>query len=214
MTESTTSNPQQHEAAAPHIHYDPLGIKMGMWLFLFTEALLFGMMFIAYAVMLHKHTWHFSNASQKLNVMLGAVNTIILLTSSLTAVLAITALNKNNKKLASFLLILTIVFATGFLIIKGFEWSDKFHHGIYLNSPSFQDMPVGEVNYFGLYYLMTGAHALHVLVGIFIIAWAIIKIRNGTTTPEKPAFLDNVALYWHLVDVVWIYLFPLFYLIQ
>lgn len=214
-TESTTTPTDPHAAGdAPHVHYDPLGIKMGMWLFLFTEVLLFGMMFIAYAVFLHRYKFDFQHASQELDVMMGAVNTIILLTSSLTAVLSITALNKGNKKLSAGMLVVTIVCAAAFLVIKWFEWSAKIHHDIYPNSPIFADMPRGEVVYFGLYYLMTGAHAVHVLIGIGVIAWALKKVLDGTSTPEKPAFLDNVALYWHLVDVVWIYLFPLFYLIQ
>ncbi len=207
------SNPPQ-ATIATHEHYDPVASKMGMWLFLFTEALLFGIMFLCYAVYLTQYTADFRLASQKLVVPIGAVNTLILLTSSLSMALSIAALQRNRKSLCMALLSFTVLCALAFLVIKGFEWSDKFHHGIYPGSPIYENWPHGQIVFFGLYYLMTGIHALHIIIGIIIIAWAMCRVRSDKTNPQRIAFLDNAGLYWHLVDLIWIYLFPLFYLIS
>lgn len=249
-------------------HSDATGAKIGMWLFLFTELLLFGGMFVLYSVYRYKYAHDFHIAAYELNQMMGAINTIILLTSSLTMALSITALQKSNRKLANIFLIFTILLGVLFLINKYFEWSAKIEHGIYPNSPllarSFSD---GETLFFGLYYAMTGLHGLHVIVGVSIMAvmlylinrqptsqFAIepaqvdelrgsqlmIENKNGaklwdgaliddsvrrisisfkrystdkTFDKSNITKLENSGLYWHLVDIIWIFLFPLFYLI-
>ncbi len=200
--------------AAHAEHYDPEAIKIGMWLFLFTEVLLFGTLFIVYGVYLSDFTWQFRKGSAALNIPIGAINTVILLTSSLTMALAIAALQRSNRKLCFRMASFTLLFALAFLVIKAFEWGGKFEHGIYPGSPLFEDLTKGEIVFFGLYFTMTGLHALHVIVGMAVIFWAMALVRTGKVHQDRSVFLENTGLYWHLVDLVWIYLFPLFYLIS
>jgi cytochrome c oxidase subunit 3 len=197
----------------PGIHYDPIAAKIGMWLFLFTEVLLFGALFIIFAVYLHDFTWQFRLGSTELNIPIGAANTVILLTSSLTMALAIAALQQDKKRLAVRFMDATVALACAFLVIKAFEWGGKFEHGLYPGSARLHDLSKGENVFYGLYFTMTGLHALHVLVGVFVILFARKRVNQDRITPDRPLFLENTGLYWHLVDLVWIYLFPLFYLI-
>lgn len=194
-------------------HYDPVAGKLGMWLFLVTEIILFGILFLTYAVYLSRYKPMFTEASKELDIVMGAANTIILLTSSLLMVLSIAALQRNRKTLCLLLMSLTLACALIFLVVKGFEWRAKFSHGIYPNSPDMADMPYGQVVFFGLYFMMTGIHALHVIAGMVTIMIAMIFVQKDKVTAQRINFLDNTGLYWHLVDVIWIYLFPLFYLI-
>ena len=204
-----------HAPGAGHEElYDPIGGKIGMWLFLFTEVLLFGALFLAFGVYLYMYTWQFRQGSAQLNIPIGTVNTAILLTSSLTMALSIAALQRGGKALAKGLLWVTIACALAFLVIKSFEWNGKFAHGIYPGSEHLGEMTQGEQVFFGLYFVMTGLHAFHVIVGIAVILWAWRKVDTDQVTPERTLFLENIGLYWHLVDLVWIYLFPLFYLIS
>ena len=191
------------------------GARVGMWLFLMSEILLFGGMFLLYAVYRTKHAVDFHNASMELSRLDGTLNTAILLTSSLTAVIAIFSLQELNKpRRAMFFLALTIAFGFGFLIVKGFEWTAKFEHGLYPRAAVLMSKPPGEILYFGLYFMMTGLHALHVIIGMAILAVIIRFIARGKATQQKSAALENAGLYWHLVDIIWIFLFPLFYLIS
>jgi len=210
-----TSGPEHAHAAqaSEHEHYDPAASKLGMWLFLFSEALLFGAMFIAYAVYLHQHSIGFRAAARDVNKLLGGGNTVILLTSSLTMALAIAAMIRGNRRASVTLLVATLVLATAFLAVKTYEWGHKFASGIYPQSASMLQRPPGEQVYFGLYFTMTGLHGLHVLAGGLAIVWAMRRIATGHISPERVTVLSNVGLYWHLVDLVWIFLFPLFYLI-
>jgi cytochrome c oxidase subunit 3 len=212
--ETVSSRTGNGEQAAHAEHHDPLGARIGMWLFLFTEVLLFGTLFICYAVYLSRFTWQFQDGSKQLNVAVGAVNTLILLTSSLTMALAIAALQRSNRKLSLGLLCATILCGLVFLVIKAFEWSAKFAHEIYPGSRHLlEDMTGGENIFFGLYYTMTGLHALHIIAGVGVISFAWLKVVRGRISAERIEFLENTGLYWHLVDLIWIYLFPLFYLI-
>jgi len=196
------------------IHRDDFGSKMGMWLFLFTEILLFGGLFILYAGYRYIYPEGFAAAATELDVLLGTINTIILLTSSLTVVLAIVALQKNNKKLSLFFLWVTVICGLVFLVNKYFEWGAKFHHGIYPKGPALQEMSEGEVMYFGLYYVMTGLHGLHIVIGLAFIGFVMWQIHKDVQTSTNFQKLENSGLYWHLVDIIWIFLFPLFYLIH
>ncbi len=196
------------------IHRDDYGSRMGMWLFLFTELILFGGMFIVYAVYRFIHQQDFHLAAQELNTTIGLLNTIILLTSSMTMAMSITAIQKGNKKLAIALVIITILFAFGFMVNKYFEWSAKIHHGIYPGSPDLLSKPEGQILYFGLYYVMTGLHALHVIIGVTILVFNVVYLWTGHTNSNYFVKLENAGLYWHLVDLIWIFLFPLFYLIH
>lgn len=197
-----------------HIHRDDFGSKMGMWLFLFTEILLFGGLFLLYAGYRYIHPDGFAAAAAELDVLMGAINTVVLLTSSLTVVLAIVSLQKNNKKLCFFFLWVTITCGLLFLLNKYFEYGAKFHHGIYPKGPALQDMSEGEVLYFGLYFIMTGLHGLHIIVGLAFIGYVMWQIKKDIITGTKFQKLENAGLYWHLVDIIWIFLFPLLYLIH
>ena len=202
------------EAAVHHVHRDDLGAKMGMWLFLFTEVLLFGGMFLVYAVYRYQFPDQFHFAAMELNTTVGTLNTIILLTSSLTVALSIDALQKGNKFLSMMMIAITILFALMFMVNKYFEWSTKFSHGIYPGSPELLNKPNGQILFFGLYYIMTGLHGLHVLIGMAVLFFMLVFIAKDKVTPDNYVKLENSGLYWHLVDLIWIFLFPLFYLIQ
>lgn len=194
-------------------HSDPQSAKLGMWIFLFTEILLFGGLFIVYSVMRSGHPGEFHGAATHLNVIIGAVNTIILLVSSATVAMSVTAVQKKDSKLALKLLSVTIFCAFIFLVNKYFEWSAKIHHGIYPGSDLMLSLNRGYILFFGLYYAMTGLHALHIIVGMIILSVAYMKLKNGAINHEKYVLLENGGLYWHLVDLIWIFLFPLLYLI-
>ena len=202
---------QEHSAA--YVHRDDIGARMGMWLFLFTELILFGGMFFLYSVYRFVNQEQFHIAAKELNTLVGTFNTIILLTSSLTMALAIGAIQRNNKSLSVFFQGLTILMAFGFLINKYFEWSIKFHHGIFPGSEILTSKPKGEILFYGLYYVMTGLHGLHVIIGIFLIGFMTRLTVKGVINQNSFVKLEAAGLYWHLVDIIWIFLFPLFYLI-
>ncbi|MBK8946788.1 MAG: cytochrome c oxidase subunit 3 [Ignavibacteriae bacterium] len=203
-----------HSAQIAHKHRDDVGSRMGMWLFLFTELLLFGGLFLIYAVYRHEYIAQFRVAAMELNTTIGALNTIILLTSSLTVALSIAALQKGNKILSILLLIMTNILAFAFMINKYFEWSAKIHHGIYPGSEHLLNLPNGQILFYGLYYIMTGLHGLHVIIGLVFLTTVLAFIITGSVNKNNYVKLENAGLYWHLVDLIWIFLFPLFYLIQ
>ncbi|MBI1931238.1 MAG: cytochrome c oxidase subunit 3 [Ignavibacteriales bacterium] len=199
---------------AVHKHRDDVGSRMGMWLFLFTELLLFGGLFLVYAVYRHEYISQFRVAAMELNTTVGALNTIILLTSSLTVALSIAALQKGNRILSILLLVMTNILALSFMINKYFEWSSKIHHGIYPGSEHLLELSNGQVIFYGLYYIMTGLHGLHVIIGVIFLSIVLGFIITGSVNKDNYVKLENAGLYWHLVDLIWIFLFPLFYLIQ
>ena len=192
---------------------DYTGAKLGMWLFILSELLLFGGMFILYSVYRYKNPADFHHASRELEVILGTLNTIILLTSSLSVAASIAAIQKGQRKLSMVLLMATMALGLLFLANKGFEWGVKIEHGIYPNSPTLLARSKGEILFFGLYYVMTGLHGLHVLVGVCVFSVMLIFIAKGTLNQMRFVPLENAGLYWHLVDIIWIFLYPLFYLI-
>lgn len=199
---------------AEHAHRDDVGSRMGMWLFLFTELILFGGLFIAYAVYRFTYPLEFHLAARELDTLLGTINTIILLTSSLTAAMSITAMQEGKKDLTLLLIGVTIVLAGLFLVNKYFEWGHKFDVGLYPQSDVMLAKPAGEVMYFGLYYVMTGLHGLHVIIGMAILLWVGRQVATGAVHAGSYVRLESAALYWHLVDIIWIFLFPLFYLLH
>ncbi|WP_339734103.1 cytochrome c oxidase subunit 3 family protein [uncultured Sunxiuqinia sp.] len=195
-------------------HYDPEGSKIGMWLFIFTELLLFGGLFIVYSVYRYMNADAFHLAAEELNTTVGALNTVILLVSSMTIAMSTTALQKKQKATTIVLLEITFMLALIFLVNKYFEWGVKFDHGIFPGSEFMKaEMSQGEVLFFGLYFVMTGLHALHIIAGLVIMGFALARIKKGTVHADRPSLLENAGLYWHLVDLIWIFLFPLFYLI-
>ena len=187
--------------------------KMGMWIFLFTEMFLFGGLFLIYAVFRTKYSADFHAAAGELNTLIGTLNTVFLLTSSMTVAMSITAIQKNNRNLAMFLVFVTLILAALFMLNKYFEWSHKFEFKIYPGSPVLKTMARGELLFFGLYYMMTGLHALHVLAGMVLLSINLVKIKLGIVNQGHYLLLENSGLYWHLVDLIWIFLFPLLYLI-
>jgi cytochrome c oxidase subunit 3 len=203
-----------YDSSSAHSHKDNVGAKMGMWLFLFTELLLFGGLFLVYAVYRFQNPLEFKLAASELNTALGTLNTVILLTSSLTVALSITAIQKGNKFLSLLFLAITIIFALSFMVNKYFEWSAKISHGLYPKSEVMLNKSSGEILFFGLYYVMTGLHGLHVIIGIVILSIIFYFILKDKITETDSVKLENSGLYWHLVDLIWIFLFPLFYLIH
>ena len=195
-----------------HAHRDDFGSKLGMWLFLVTEMVLFGGLFIAYSYMRHRYPAEFHLGGAELNVTLGVINTLVLLTSSLTVVLSIVAIQRGEKKSVMGFLSTTIGLGFVFLIIKSFEWAAKFHHGLYPNAPHLATLPPGEQVFFGLYFVMTGLHGLHVIAGMAVLTWILRKVAKDEVRQDRYIHLENGGLYWHLVDVIWIFLLPLFYL--
>lgn len=195
-------------------HYDHEGSKIGMWLFIFTELLFFGGLFIVYAVFRYQFKHAFGFASEQLDISIGAINTVILLISSMTIAMSVTAIQLRKKKLTIWLLAATLFLAIVFLVNKYFEWSDKIDHGLFPGSFDLQKFGHGETLFFGLYYLMTGLHALHIIIGVVLITIMIIKVHFEKVHKDRFVQLENTGLYWHLVDIIWIFLFPLFYLIS
>jgi cytochrome c oxidase subunit 3 len=196
-----------------HLHKDDAGAKLGMWLFLFTELLLFGGMFLLYAVYLKRYPHEFAAGGKQLNWVMGTANTVILLTSSLSAAMAVTAVQRGELRSTIGLIVGTILCAGGFMVIKYIEWSAKFGHGIFPGSEHLKSGPSGESVFFSLYFMTTGIHGLHVLIGVALLAVIVLKVRSGEVNAGNYILLENGALYWHLVDLIWIFIFPLYYLV-
>ena len=196
------------------MHRDDEGSKIGMWLFIFTEILLFGGLFVVYSVYRYLHPEAFKLAAEELDWVMGTINTVILLVSSMTIAMSISAIQKNNKKFALQLLYATVFLAIVFMVNKYFEWGAKFEHGFYPSSDVLQELGFGTILYFGLYFMMTGLHALHIIIGVVVIGIIIYYVHKDKITHDDHQLLENGGLYWHLVDLIWIFLFPLFYLIH
>jgi cytochrome c oxidase subunit 3 len=196
-----------------HVHKDYTGAKFGMWLFLFTEVLLFGGLFLLYSVYLARYPKEFVVAGKELNVWFGGGNTLVLLTSSLFVAMSITALRRGATRLCLGLLGSTVACAAVFMVNKFFEWSAKIHHGIYPGSAHLKEMLPGEMVFFNIYYLTTGLHGLHVVIGAIVLTVTMVFIKTGRVNAGDWVILENAGLYWHLVDLIWIFIFPLYYLI-
>lgn len=198
----------------PNAHLEFSASKLGMWLFLAQEILFFSALFVAYAVYRWLHPEMFIDAHHHLSWKMGALNTVVLIVSSFTMVMSVRSAQLSQKKATFNYLALTLFFATMFMVVKGFEYAEKISHG-YLPSVWFSGEGLHETMhiFFGIYFVMTGLHGLHVVVGMGLIVWLMIKTKQGYYNSEYFTPLENVGLYWHLVDLVWIFLFPLLYLI-
>jgi cytochrome c oxidase subunit 3 len=192
---------------------DYTGSKMGMWIFLFTEFLFFGGLFLLYAVYRSQYTQGFHTAANELDRVIGSVNTVILITSSLTMALSVSAMKRANSRLSGLFQFCTILLGVAFLVAKYFEWSDKIGHGIFPGAPDMLIMEQGAILFYSLYFVMTGLHGLHVLAGIIVLARMLFLSTRSEIHERDFIKLENAGLYWHFVDIVWIYLFPLLYLI-
>jgi cytochrome c oxidase subunit 3 len=206
------AKPAAADAAHPAGHRDYGGAKLGMWIFVFTELILFGGLFVAYGMYRFMHARDFHHASGELNVTIGVINTLVLLTSSLTMVLSIVALRLRRKGQAMAFLATTMGLGCVFLVNKFFEWSAKIHHGLYPGAEHLMQRPPGERLFFGLYFGMTGLHGLHVTVGVVVMTVMLVLMARDRIRHDDFIKLENAGLYWHLVDVIWIFLLPLFYL--
>jgi len=200
--------------------------SLGMWLFLATEIMFFGGMFCAYLIYRFWYYNEFAAGSRSLDIWLGTINTAVLICSSLSVALGVRAAQMGKRKLLVVLLLLTIVFGFAFLGIKGVEWYDKYkeHHipGRSFNASDLEKPPYSnggidqqhEQIYFSLYFAMTGLHALHMIIGVGIFVFLTFYAWKGRYTPKYYTPIEMGGLYWHFVDIVWIYLFPLLYLID
>ena len=198
--------------------------KLGMWLFLVTEILLFSGMFVAYAVYRSWHPEVFAQASELLDWRLGALNTVVLLASSFTVALSIHFVQKGENDKVVVLLLMTLLCAAIFMVVKYFEYSGKFSHGVFPGAGfephgivdgkdySKYDIPFAP-QFFSIYFIMTGIHGVHVLVGMGLFGWLITRVARGHFSPQWYTPVELTGLYWHLVDIIWIFLFPLLYLI-
>jgi len=200
-----------HTATAQH--RDDYGAKLGMWIFLFTEMFFFGGLFLIYAVSRMKYANDFHGASLHLNTSIGAINSVILLVSSLTMSFAVTSEQKGNSSFSFKMIGLSILLALFFLVNKFFEWDHKILLQLYPGSELMISLNFGYVRFFGLYYFMTGLHALHIIIGLVLMVICLVKVNNGSINKGQNILLVNITLYWHLVDIIWIFLFPLLYLI-
>ena len=211
------------DAASPLAHqFDDLpqqreADEMGMWLFLCTEIMFFGGLFLAYTIYRTQDEAAFAAASHELDLFWGTVNTVVLLTSSLTMALAGHAAESSRRKQAVVLLVATLFLGSVFLGIKGMEYHHKYLHGLMplLGLPfEWQGASRGHAElFFDLYFLMTGVHALHMLIGLGILVVLIVNASRGGLLGEFSAPIHISGLYWHFVDIVWVFLFPLLYLI-
>jgi cytochrome c oxidase subunit III len=188
---------------------------LGMWVFLATEVMFFGGLFGAYAVYRISFPEAFAEASHHLDINLGAVNTAILLLSSLTMVLAVHWAQLGKRGLLIAFLLLTLVLGTAFLGVKAYEyhhkWEEKLVPGPHFSFPGAHGREAQL--FFSLYFGMTGMHALHMIIGAGLLIWLLVKAQRGRFSPEYYAPVDMVGLYWHFVDIVWIFLFPMLYLL-
>jgi cytochrome c oxidase subunit 3 len=192
---------------------DRAGIKLGMWLFLYSEIILFGGLFVLYAAYLHRYSEFFAEGGKELDRVIGTINTVVLLISSFTVAASITAMQRNAKKQTVGFLLFSIFCGIIFLVNKYFEWGAKIHHDIYPNSETLVSGDPGVNIFFGLYYVITGLHGLHVIIGMVLLSISLVFVLTGKITPGRFSMLDNSGLYWHLVDLIWIFVFPLFYLV-
>ncbi len=192
---------------------DKTGIKIGMWIFLYSEIILFGGLFVLYAVYFHNFPGDFAVAGEELNRIFGTLNTVVLLVSSFTVAASITAVQRRRTGQAVGLLLFSLGCGLVFLINKYFEWGAKFEHGLYPNSDRLFEADPGFAIFFGLYYTITGLHGLHVIIGMVLLTVSLVMVLRGRVDHQRYALLENSGLYWHLVDLIWIYVFPLFYLV-
>jgi cytochrome c oxidase subunit 3 len=186
---------------------------LGMWVFLVTEVMFFGGMFMAYLLYRNLYPAAWLAGSHELNEVLGGINTVVLICSSLTMALAVRAAQVGSRIGQIVNLILTIIFGTTFLVVKYFEYAAKFEHHLVPGAHFDPARDPAQQLYFSLYFMMTGVHALHMVVGLILMLVILRMAWKGRFTPEYFAPVEISGLYWHFVDIVWIFLFPLLYLI-
>ncbi len=215
---------EAHHPALRH-HFDDLGQQheaatLGMWIFLAQEVLFFGAFLIAYIIYRLNFYDAFIEASHHQNLRLGTINTTVLIVSSFTMALAVWAAQQGRKQLVVALLLLTMVLGCAFVGIKGVEYYEHYEHHLVpgdhfrYEEPLDPNVNVGHVEmFFVLYFGLTGLHAVHMIIGVGLVLWIMIRSLRGEFSMEYYAPVEVLGLYWHFVDIVWIFLFPLLYLI-
>ena len=237
-THAQEAHAEHHVALPQHRHHFETPEQQreagtfGMWLFLLTEIMFFGGLFFAYLLYRNWYNPAFVAASNQLSIPLGTVNTAVLITSGFFMALAVWAAEMKKKSFLVLTLVLTTVFGVVFLGVKYFEYKEKWekHHipgasfdiSEFVNpqayglkeEPMSPDMAQKTQVFFSLYFAMTGMHALHMIIGVGLLLWLIPRAQRGDFSAGYVAPIENFALYWHFVDIVWIFLFPLLYLIN
>lgn len=191
--------------------------KNGIWLFMSTEILMFGGLFVAFALFHNIYPEIFKEGAKFLDWKMGAINTVVLLTSSITMALGIHYIQTNKREAAFWNLVATVVCGGIFMVIKYFEYTHKIHEGLLPGSLYSYTGDTGGVTnvglFFSLYFCMTGLHGIHVLVGMCLITWLAIRHKRGDFNPTYYTPVEGIGIFWHIVDLIWIYLFPLLYLV-
>ena len=189
-------------------------VRFGMWVFLGSELLLFAGLFALYSGYRSLYSAEFAKALHHNALALGSINTVVLIVSSFTVAWSIHALRGGRRRTTLWMLALTMTLGATFLVLKGVEYADHFSHGIFPGKYyTFAELPShGAQLYFTLYYFMTGLHAIHMIVGLCLMAWLTSRVVRRRTTAARHGELELGALYWHLVDSIWIFLWPMFYL--
>jgi cytochrome c oxidase subunit 3 len=223
LAEALVHDTHEPSAEATHLrhHFATSAQQMdasmlGMWTFLITEVLFFGGMFAAYAVYRNMYPLAFASTSRYMDVILGGTNTAVLICSSLTMVLAVRAAQLSKRRDVILFLILTMIFGTAFLVIKGFEyhskWVEHLIPGLGFEYEDTRYLHNAQILFF-LYFCMTGMHAIHMIVGLGLLTYLLVQAKRSVFNEHYFAPVEMIGLYWHFVDVVWIFLFPLLYLI-
>jgi len=241
VADATHTHDGEHPAYQRH-HFETVdqqfdATNFAMWLFLLTEIMFFGGLFTAYLIMRNWYYPAFVVASHQLQIFWGTANTAVLIASSFTMAMGVWSAETRRKKSLLVYLSLTLIFGLTFLGIKYIEWHEKWekfhvpglHYSVqsfvdpasdpevyneYHDKPLSADMAQKTVEYFFLYFAMTGMHALHMVIGVGILVFMIFRARSGAYTAGHVTFVENFGLYWHFVDIIWIYLFALLYLIS
>ena len=224
MADSTIAHPHAHAEHDPNLRHHFANADqqldsatLGMWTFLITEVLFFGGMFTAYVIYRNLYPGAFASTSEYMDVPLGGANTGILICSSLSMALAVRAAQTTQRKVLIICLILTMVFGVAFLGVKAFEYHNKYVEHL-IPGPNFQYPKAPEYFHnaqilFFLYFAMTGMHAVHMIIGLGLLTYLVIQSYRRKFSASYFTPVEMIGLYWHFVDVVWIFLFPLLYLI-
>jgi cytochrome c oxidase subunit 3 len=220
LAETTAAETPSHTAPGLQHQFESLGQQkeastLGMWVFLVTEILFFGGLFLAYTIYRSQYARGFALASHHMDILLGTVNTAVLICSSLTMAMAVHSAATGRRKFLVGSLAATMLLGAAFLGIKAVEYTEHIRHhlfpgpGFHYGGPESRSAEI----FFSLYFAMTGLHALHMVIGIGLLSVLFVLARRGRFVPEYYSPVEMCGLYWHFVDIVWIFLFPLLYLI-
>ena len=195
----------------PSIERQRLAVSFGMWVFIASEVLFFGGLFLAYTIYRHLDAATFTAAARETEVFYGATNTVVLLTSSLTMAMAVKASETGLRRMTLWCLTATALLGVTFLVVKGFEYHSDLAKGLW-PGPHFALHPATTQLFWAFYWIATGVHAVHLTIGIGLVSFIALQLKRGTLPVEATRF-EGAALYWHLVDTIWIILLPMIYLV-